>query len=155
MTTPYQKFNNHRVDARRRGIEFLFTFEEWWAWWQVDNRWENRGRGANQFVMARHGDQGPYAPWNVRCTTARENTQEKDRDKFRESVRQAHARRKASGLQEPLAVRGSGHPRSKPVITPAGKFESGWLAADHHGLDRNCLYHRIKSPNFPEYRWAE
>lgn len=46
-------FSIQKRNAKQRGIPFLFTFQEWWAWWQIDNRWENRGMGRDKFVMAR------------------------------------------------------------------------------------------------------
>jgi hypothetical protein len=45
-------FSVQKRNAKKRGIPFLFTFQEWWAWWQIDNRWENRGMGRDKFVMA-------------------------------------------------------------------------------------------------------
>ena len=60
--------------AKWRGIEFKMTFTEWWNWWQVDGRWDNRGSGPENFLMARHGDIGPYAIGNIYCATKRENS---------------------------------------------------------------------------------
>jgi hypothetical protein len=36
-----------------------------------------RGRGVGKYVMARHGDAGPYAPWNVKCIRYEDNSREK------------------------------------------------------------------------------
>jgi hypothetical protein len=58
-------FQAQRTTARRRGIPFLLTFTEWWAWWQIDERWERRGNGLGKLMMARFNDQGPYSPGNV------------------------------------------------------------------------------------------
>lgn len=55
--------------AKRKGIPFELSFEEWWAWWQVDDRWSRRGNAPESFVMARFKDIGPYAAWNIYCTT--------------------------------------------------------------------------------------
>jgi hypothetical protein len=68
-----RKFYAQRAWARARGIKFLFTYEEWEAWWekQLGPRWWlKRGLRAHQFVMARKGDKGPYHPSNVACITA-------------------------------------------------------------------------------------
>lgn len=62
-----------------RGIEFDFTYEEWLAWWKrnLGPDWFNlRGRHSGQYVMARYRDEGPYAPWNVKCITMRQNCRE-------------------------------------------------------------------------------
>ena len=66
-------FNAHRSGAKKRGIEFLFTFDEWWAWWQIDGRWARRGSHQDQLVMARIGDGGAYEPGNVQCITNTQN----------------------------------------------------------------------------------
>lgn len=67
-------FLGHRSRARKRNIEFLFTFPEWVRAW--GDRLPGRGRGADQYVMCRFGDKGPYAPWNVRIDHPRGNRRE-------------------------------------------------------------------------------
>jgi hypothetical protein len=65
-----------RWDAGKRGIEWLFTFEEWVKWWEEakgPNWMQLRGCHTGQFVMARFEDKGPYAPWNVECITVELN----------------------------------------------------------------------------------
>ena len=63
-----------RGNAKRRGIEFHFTYDEWVEWWGDD--FDKRGRKADSLVMARHGDTGPYHPDNVKKITYGENTKE-------------------------------------------------------------------------------
>jgi hypothetical protein len=70
----YEWFYSQRYNAKARGIEWHFTFEEWLAWWGDDI--DNRGHAPGKFVMARHGDVGPYHPDNVRKATHKENTAE-------------------------------------------------------------------------------
>ena len=53
----------HRTNARKRGILWEFTLPTWWAVWAASGKFAERRRGG--FGMARHGDAGPYAPWNV------------------------------------------------------------------------------------------
>lgn len=69
----YLKFCLQRGNAKMRGIEWRFTFDEWWAWWQIDNRWSRRGNKPEDLCMARKGDVGPYSLANVECLTFREN----------------------------------------------------------------------------------
>lgn len=72
-------FRSHRDRARRGLIEFDFEFEEWCMWWKhhLGNNWmEKRGRRADQYVMARYYDDGPYAAHNVKCITASANCRE-------------------------------------------------------------------------------
>lgn len=62
-------FQQCRNEAKGAGVPFLFTFEEWWVWWQIDERWANRGPRRDQFIMARVDSNGPWSPTNVYCTT--------------------------------------------------------------------------------------
>jgi hypothetical protein len=58
-----QAFNNQKCNAKKRGISFEFTFDEWVEWW--GDEINSRGCGAGQYVMARISDSGPYHPSNV------------------------------------------------------------------------------------------
>jgi hypothetical protein len=64
-TTPRARFSQQRNGARNRGIAWDFTFEEWWAVWEASGKWEQRGVRRGCYVMARHGDTGPYSRSNV------------------------------------------------------------------------------------------
>src|SRR5689334_21332753 len=72
-------FSQQRNAAKRRGIPFLFSFEEWWAWWQIEDRWSRRGKGRGKLAMARIGDMGPYAPGNVYPDLHENNTRNMSR----------------------------------------------------------------------------
>ena len=78
--TPVPKYHAHRQDAKRRGIPFLMTLEEWWDIWQSSGKWEQRGPRRGQYVMARFGDQGAYEPGNVKICPVRENMAERNRN---------------------------------------------------------------------------
>lgn len=127
-------FAAQRDRAKQRDIPFLFTLEEWWAWWQVDGRWERRGRRWDKLVMARHGDTGPYAPWNVYPATHRENSLEGAQRRAAGHANMTPEARFRMGSR--LRVRGDGHPMAKAVITPLGRFGSAALAAEAHGIGR-------------------
>ena len=73
----YQRFSHSRKDAKRRGILFLLTIEEWWDIWQRSGHYEKRGNRHGQYQMARFGDNGPYERNNVRIITREENVKEK------------------------------------------------------------------------------
>ena len=62
-------FLDHRDAAKRRGVSFLFTLEQWCAWWQFDIRWTAPGLYGRDLVMVRFGDAGPFAADNVYCCT--------------------------------------------------------------------------------------
>lgn len=64
---PILAFQRHRASAKKRGIPFEMTFDEWWAIWK--DWFHLRGRGKNALCMARNGDTGPYAVGNVYLTT--------------------------------------------------------------------------------------
>lgn len=73
-------FYQQKRNAKQRGIEFLFTFEEWVKWWE-DNLgadWQSlRGKGKNLYQMTRYKDEGSYEWGNVGCKTHQQNSQEK------------------------------------------------------------------------------
>jgi NUMOD3 motif len=71
-----EAYMRQRKLSRNRGIGFLFTFEDWVAWWEehLGQDWLNRrGVKGDQFVMARIGDKGDYQRGNVQCITASQN----------------------------------------------------------------------------------
>jgi hypothetical protein len=73
----YQEAQYH---SNERGIQFLFTFEEWVKVWkdELGPHWfKKRGRYKGQFVMARFGDKGPYAVGNVKCVLVEQNHSER------------------------------------------------------------------------------
>ena len=54
-------------------IDWQFTFETWWPVWEASGLWKKRGCRRGQYVMARHGDTGPYNPDNVSIVEAGAN----------------------------------------------------------------------------------
>ena len=74
-----QRYQIQKGCAKRRGIDFEFTYEQWIAWWGDDI--VNRGRGAGKLVMARFNDSGAYHPDNVRKATQEENAIEAHKGK--------------------------------------------------------------------------
>jgi hypothetical protein len=68
-----QRFREQRQAARQRGIPFLLTFEEWLEIWVESGHIYERGCGLGRYVMARHGDTGPYSRDNVKIIPVEEN----------------------------------------------------------------------------------
>ena len=126
-------FQMHRYNAGRRSIPFLFTIAEWWAWWQIDDRWARRGVGRDKLVMARKGDIGPYSTENVYAATHQQNVKDTDPAKVAANLAKAVV---APGHASALRVKGGAHPRSRGVITEAGRFANATQAAEHHGITR-------------------
>ena len=64
-------YAQHASSAKRRGIEFKLTFEEWWAIWEP--QYAKRGVCVDELGMCRNRDEGPYAVGNVRLDTPKGN----------------------------------------------------------------------------------
>ena len=59
------KYWNQKDNARKRGVTWEMTFEEWWEVWESSGVWEQRGCKRGQYCMSRKGDIGPYSKDNV------------------------------------------------------------------------------------------
>jgi hypothetical protein len=138
--------------AKQRGIEWKFTFNEWWAWWQVGNRWEQRGHGLGKLQMARFGDEGSYSPENVYCATHEQNVKDTPKEKLSAANKAGWARGRAKN--SPLFNKGAGHPVSIPIETPAGRFANATEAAEHFGITRQGVRYRIKA-GWQGWRYVE
>ena len=131
----WRQYKAQRESANRRSIPFLLTFDEWWEWWQVDDRWRGRGLWRGGLVMARNGDVGAYALDNIHCAAPEHNLAEVSPAVRREAARKAVLARRESGDYQHLRDR-AGHPRARPVVTPLGSFPSAALAAEAHKITR-------------------
>lgn len=67
------KYACHKGKAKHRDIPFNLTYEQWWDIWQQSGKWEQRGRGLGQYVMARYNDIGAYEVGNVHIIEASQN----------------------------------------------------------------------------------
>ena len=67
-------YAQQKDNASKRGIEFLFTFEQWVEFWGDDI--DRRGCYVGDLVMARLGDSGPYSESNCFKQTCSENVRE-------------------------------------------------------------------------------
>lgn len=143
----YHAFRAQRDAAKHRQIDFLFTLDQWWAWWQTYDhehgcvRWDRRGRSKTDLVMARFGDVGPYSADNVYCATQSKNIadcNERDPGRLARQAIDWHAQHDC----HLKGKRGDRHPKSRGMVTPAGRFGSGALAADHYGITRAGAKHR-------------
>jgi hypothetical protein len=156
----YQSWRAQYHRAKSRGIPFNFTLLGWRQWWSIElARLEpgaRRGRGKDDYVMARKRDRGPYEPGNVFATKPIGNVfatkpigNMRDRDPLacEAAVRLATLTREANGHPrgEHLKVRGDGHPKAKAVMTDAGRFGSIALAAEAYGITRAGGHYRVRS----------
>ena len=115
------KFSAQRSDAKRRGIPFLLTFEEWLNIWKASGRLQQRGHGRGRYVMARNGDRGGYELGNVRVILFEENAQEY-RPTFEAKMRSGAAHRGkivSSKTRAKLAKKA----RARPEISQETRFK--------------------------------
>ena len=68
-----EKFRDHKFGAKKRGIDFQFTFDQWYKLWIESGHWEQRGTHSGDYCMGRHGDVGPYSADNVSIITVKKN----------------------------------------------------------------------------------
>jgi hypothetical protein len=79
-------YESARSTAKRRGIAWEFTQESWFSVWHRSGKLSQRGNGADDYVMARFGDVGPYAPSNFEIITRRQNSIDGNRNKPKTSA---------------------------------------------------------------------
>lgn len=77
--SPRGKYKQQRDNAKARGIPWELTFPQWCEIWEESGHWDERGNFDEGYVMARNGDQGPYAVGNVRIARHVENVAERNR----------------------------------------------------------------------------
>ncbi len=72
MLKPYNhEYHRQKDGAKRRNIDWQFTYDTWIEWWGDDI--VNRGRNKGKLCMARNGDIGPYSITNCTKITHSEN----------------------------------------------------------------------------------
>ena len=69
-------WGTQKSNAKRRGIEFKLTYEQWIDWWLNTGHFEDRGLGKGKYVMSRIGDSGAYELGNIECKLHEENGRE-------------------------------------------------------------------------------
>lgn len=69
-----RRYKEHKHNAKKRNVEFLITFQEWYDWWSATGKWDQRGQGSDKYCMCRVNDKGPYAIGNIFCDTYGNNT---------------------------------------------------------------------------------
>jgi hypothetical protein len=77
--TPRGKYTRHKANAKRRGVAFELTFEQWFKLWAGSGHFDQRhNKSADGYVMARIADRGPYAVGNVIIKPHRANVAERN-----------------------------------------------------------------------------
>jgi len=134
-----KQFTQHKWNAIDRGVEFLFTFEQWRDWWLATGKWEQRGRGRGKYCMRRYGDIGPYSVENVFCGTNEDNVRDAQVGDKNPMKRQ-DVREKVGA-----ATRGGKHYRAKMVATPHGIWTSAIEAAKCIGIPKPTVEWRCRN----------
>lgn len=131
MIIAKRKFQSAKFGAKKRGIPFLLTFEQWYNWWLSQGIDKNqpvigglKRSQLNELCMCRFGDQGPYTLNNIYCSTRSQNSKD------------AHT--------HPSYVKKILNARQKPIQTPLGRFDSLTQAGKAYGLDKTTIGHRLK-----------
>lgn len=85
-SAPYQRFQQHKRGAKRRGVPFKLTFKEWMLVWEESGHFNKRGCRRGQYCMARHGDKGCYEVGNVSIVPVLKNQADKRQSKKAKNI---------------------------------------------------------------------
>lgn len=69
-------FRQQRMNAKRRGIEFKLTLDQWIEIWEKSGKFLRRGKLKGCFCMSRYGDIGPYQKGNVFISSVSKNNRD-------------------------------------------------------------------------------
>lgn len=109
-------------DAKKRGIEFKLTFEEFSNWWGDD--FQHRGVGSNKLVMARYNDIGAYELSNIKKIT------------FGDNSRECRSRYPGTFYK--------GGKTGKPITLEGKTYKDINEATEQTGYSRDQIYRRLK-----------
>jgi hypothetical protein len=161
---PFLKaYTIQKSNSKRRGIEFLFTFEEWSQWWLDTGKWEQRGKGRDKYCMQRYNDTGPYSPSNVYCGTNSENVSLGNKGKIVSQETKSRMSKAGKGKSKPWVVGdknpmhrhevkakmsaligGANHYKARGVMTPIGFFCTAKEAAKAMGISKSTIEWRAR-----------
>ena len=145
MTTLKLLYGAQRAGAKKRGIEWHFTFDSWLSWWGTDI--VNRGPYRGQLVMARYGDTGPYHPSNVRKATVEENIREARLGKVSPCLGKPNGSKRSDANKQSISKA-----NSKPMMTPDGNFKSLTEASKFYNRSLRTISERMsKYPHLYYY----
>lgn len=166
-TTLLCKYKAQRVNAERRGLRFLLSYEEWLGIWEKSGKLEQRGRGSHKYCMCRYNDIGPYEVGNVFIGTGHENVRDGNLGKtmpkeVREKISKAHKGKPHAwsvGDKNPmhrpevkakvsLAIGGQNHYKQRGVNTPMGYFVTAKAAAEALGIPKPTVEWRARNNKF-------
>ena len=150
-----QGYTRSKSDAKRRGIEFQLTFEEWKQWWDETGKWQLRGKTKGSYQMCRINDVGPYALSNVYCDTVEANSGlphagQKRPPEWKQKIQQQLAGKpKSEQHRASLATSKLG----KRYVTPSGIFATSKECEAATGVKAATVMWRCKN-NWNEWGYA-
>jgi hypothetical protein len=135
-------YGDQYLKALESGTSFRFSLLEWRRWW-----WGKLERGERRKIgsavrMALVDPAGAFEDGNVAVAPACRQPADKAA-----AVARCTATRNANGCPRGshLRVRGEGHPRSRAVVTPDGRFGSVALASEAAGITRQAGHQRVRA----------
>lgn len=149
-------YTRSKADSKRRGIAFLFTFEEWKQWWLDTGKWELRGKKSGCYQMCRINDIGAYCIDNVYCDTIEANSAlpHKGQSRPKEWKLKISAaltgQPKSKSHAKALAVSKLG----KKYLTPFGVFDTSAECENFCGIKRATIMWRCRNNFNNEWSYA-
>ena len=61
----YIAYTEQCRNCKRRGVPLELSLEQWWDWWQEDDRWSRRGRNRGDVMMQRKRSDAAYTLDNI------------------------------------------------------------------------------------------
>jgi hypothetical protein len=115
---------DHKSRAKRRGIAFNLTFDQWLSIWIDSGKLHLRGRGAGKYCMSRIGDAGPYEIGNVFIQSFEGNSSDghkgRKQDESWKEKRAESLKGKPSGMLGKIAwnkgIKGSTHKKHEETV---------------------------------------
>lgn len=150
----YKAYNSQRQTSKRRGVEFLLSFDEWVGWWESTGKMHLRGKRRGCYQMCRLGDVGPYSIDNIYCGSVSENSALPTKGKPRPKEFNKKTGDSLRGKQRSVEHRRN-HAFSqlgKRYMTPCGIFYTAQECSEATGVKAPTVMWRCKN-NF-QNQWS-
>ena len=127
MKDALRRYQQQVYRVQCQGESFDITFDAWYSWWLrhgIDKNYSRdsllpRPAGPNRGCMVRRDPLKPWSLSNVRLSQAR-------------------------GVRANPPPTGAANPRSRPVATPDGDFDSITAAAEYYGITNQSMRERCQ-----------
>jgi hypothetical protein len=136
-----------KSNAKRRGIPFLLTYEQWYGIWKRSGHLSDRGKGTDRYCMARFHDRGAYEIGNVHIITHQQNA--RDKAPFSETTKQKMSvaaklriQRMPLHMRKMRAARGGNSAEVRLKISRSNKGRIGGFTGKRHSEATKALKRR-------------